>query len=57
MLSTILDRIERNNKPPPHPKDESAQEPKRAILPSLELIGREGRGGGGDGKNFKSRLS
>ena len=50
MLTTILDRIEWNNKTPPHPKDEAAQKPKRAIFPSLKFIGR-GEGGGG-GKKF-----
>ena len=55
MLTTVLDRIEWNNKPPPHPKDEVAIKPKRAIVPSLELIGRgDGRGwvGGLGGKTF-----
>ena len=39
MLTTLLDRIEWNNKPPPHPKDEASQKPKRAIFPSMETIG------------------
>ena len=49
---------------PTHPKNEAAQKPKRAIFPSLELIGRGGGGGrvlggrgGGGGKKFQYRLS
>ena len=47
MLTTVLDRTENRMKQqtPTHPKNEAAQKPKRAIFPSLELIG---RGGGGE---------
>ena len=40
----------------PMPKDEAAQKSKRAILPSLKFIGREGRGEGAEKFSISSVL-